>query len=210
VGSPWRTSDVWPLEAEVRAAYYLSEGALVVGAPDSPSSTEARVAVAAPESTPVTFDPGTDPLVFETEPLSEPLEVTGHPVMDVWIRTDAGDVDVTAQIEDVAPDGSTTSYSMIGRLRASHRATAEPPFDYLGLPWHPHTEEAAEPVPAGEPVRLELELLPMSYVFAEGHRIRLNLTFADPLGRQGEELAVSVLSGGGTPSALILPVIPGI
>jgi hypothetical protein len=127
--------------------------------------------------------------------------------MTLWVKTDAGDTDVTARIDDVAPDGSTRSYQMLGRLRASHRQLATPPYNHLGLPWQTHRIADARPAPAGQPIELKFDLLPMSYIFKSGHKVRLTLTFADPQRRESPP-PVTVLSGGATPSALTLPLIP--
>jgi uncharacterized protein len=139
--------------------------------------------------------------------LSQDMEVTGHPVMTLWIKTDANDTDVTARIDDVAPDGSTRSYQMLGRLRASHRALATAPYNNLGLPWSTHKAADAQPIADESPAKLQFELLPMSYIFKTGHKVRVTVTFADPE-RRASAPAVSVLIGGSTPSALTLPLIP--
>src|SRR5690606_38165322 len=118
-----------------------------------------------------------------------------------------GDTDVTARIDDVAPDGSTRSYQMLGRLRASHRTLASPPYNHLGLPWHTHRIADARPVPAGQPVELKFDLLPKSYIFKAGHKVRLILTFADPQRRDAPP-PVTILTGSATPSAITLPLIP--
>jgi predicted acyl esterase len=125
----------------------------------------------------------------------------------LWLKTDAGDADVTARIDDVAPDGSTRSYQMLGRLRASHRALATPPYNHFGLPWRTYKAAHAKPVPPGQPVELTFDLLPVSYIFKTGHKVRLTLTFADPL-RRDNAPPVTVLAGPATPSALTLPLIP--
>ena len=145
--------------------------------------------------------------VLETEPLAEDLEITGHPVLSLRIDSSIPDVDVYAILEDVAPDGTATSYQMNGQLRASHRALAEPPIDYLGLPWHSHEEADAAPLVPGEPAVLEIEMFPLSYVFHQGHRIRLRLQFADPDGDPTGDDTVDILYGPGQ-SSLTLPVIP--
>jgi hypothetical protein len=129
--------------------------------------------------------------------------------MHLWISTDAGDADALARIEDVAPDGSAQSYQMLGRLRASGRALSEAPYNNLGLPWHTFRAADARPLRAGRPAELVFDLLPMSYVFKAGHRIRLQVTFADPERRAGPAPLVSVHRGPGTLSYLTLPVIPG-
>ena len=69
---------------------------------------------------------------------------------------------------------------MHGQFRASHRARAKAPFDNFGLPWHSHKASDAQPLVAGTPAEVEFEMLPMSYIFKAGHRLRLTLFFADP------------------------------
>jgi uncharacterized protein len=147
-------------------------------------------------------------VAFVTEPLAEDLEVTGHPVLSLRITSSIPDVDVYAVLEDLAPDGTATSYQMNGQFRASHRALAEAPFNYLGLPWHTHEEADAVPLVPGEPAVVEFELLPLSYIFPRGHRIRLRVQFADPSGEPAGRNTVNVLHGPGQESVLTLPVIP--
>ena len=103
-------------------------------------------------------------------------------------------------------DGSTRSYQMFGRLRASDRALARPPYNDFGLPWHPFLKKDARPLTPGKPTELQFALLPMSYIFPAGHRIRVTITFADPSGRT--EDPVTVLTGPGATSSIILPIIP--
>lgn len=78
-------------------------------------------------------------------------------------------------------------------------------YDTMGLPWQSHLEKDARPLPAGQPVELAFELLPMSYIFKAGHKLRLTLSFTSPDGTAGAPL--QVLRGGDTASKLALPVI---
>jgi predicted acyl esterase len=96
---------------------------------------------------------------------------------------------------------------MIGRLRASGRALAQAPYNNLGLPWHSFRGADARPLEDNKPTLLSFDMLPMSYIFPAGHRIRLRLLFTDPRHRSGQP-AVAVLHGPETPSALTLPIIP--
>ncbi len=93
----------------------------------------------------------------------------------------------------------------MGQLRASHRVTGAPAYDTMGLPYHTHLEADAQPLQPGMPVELQFGIAPMSYIFPAGHRIRLELAFADPAREEGE---VTVLTGGQHGSSLTLPVIP--
>ena len=64
-----------------------------------------------------------------------------------------------------------------GILRSSMRLTEKASWDTAGLPWHPCRErDACEPDFRYGPVHLEIDLLPVSYVFEKGHRIRVAVT----------------------------------
>lgn len=212
-GDGWRTASTWPLPNEVRTDFHLreadasGEGGLERSPPDSRGTTSTALDDA-PEVTSTAVEGGGDGATFVTEPLEQDLEVTGHPVVALRISSTAEDVDVFAVLEDVAPDGTATTHNMVGQLRASHRDLADAPYDEMGLPWHTHREDDARPLVPGEPAELVFDLLPISYVFREGHRIRLRLTFADTRGEAADDHTVTVLHGPDRGSTLTLPVIP--
>ena len=110
----------------------------------------------------------------------------------------------------MAPDGTANYVGVEGRLRASMRALAAAPYENLGLPWHPATEASRQPLQPGQPVELTFDLMPMSYLFKAGHRIRVTLQFADAraTARADPGPWVTVLHGPQSPSRIILPVIP--
>ncbi len=147
-------------------------------------------------------------VVFTTAPLEDPLEVIGHPILQVAISAEGrDDAEIVALLEDVAPDGRVR-YVSEGALRASHRAPAVAPYDALGLPFHDHRRAALQPLKPGETVTLSLDLQPVAYRFAKGHRVRLALQAAD-----ADNLAITappyVLGthwGGPDPARLSLPV----
>ena len=117
-------------------------------------------------------------LTYTTAPLESAIQVTGHPVLHVWLRADVPDLDLFVYLEEVDNDGNST-YVTEGNLRASHRALGKAAFENLGLPWHNHFQTELEPIPLGEPVELVLDLLPTAYQFTKGRRVRLAITFAD-------------------------------
>jgi hypothetical protein len=59
-------------------------------------------------------------------------------------------------------------------------------------------------------VELEFDLMPLSYLFKAGHRIRVTLQFSDARATARVEPApdVTVFHGGDMPSRIVLPVIP--
>lgn len=203
----WRQSEVWPLENEVRTPYYLTPAqTLSTDEPSNDGAVQTEL-TDSPRAQTITVLETEDGLMFETAPLESPTEVTGHPVIHLWVEGNVPDADVTAFLHDLAPDGTATTYQMVGRLRASHRALADPPYDNLGLPWHPHTEASEAKLPANEPAELVFDMFPMSYIFPEGHKIRLQLVVGKVPGKD-DSGSVSVLTGGDTASWIELPIIP--
>ena len=147
-----------------------------------------------------------DILVYQSEPLKEPIEVTGNPVVVFEASTTAGDTDFLARLIDVSPDGTAVDVAM-GLVRAKYRngRTAPP-----------------QPINPGEVIRYEIRLRPTSNAFLPGHRIRLDLTSSDfPNYNRNHNIAGNpnfdptfvvakntIFHGGDRPAELRLPVVP--
>jgi putative CocE/NonD family hydrolase len=173
-GQEWRSAPSWPLPNEKRTPYYLGSKTLGTEPPsDASAKDEAQVNYAA---TATNLAGG---MTYDTAPLTKDVRVTGHPVIELWASSSATDGDFVATLLDVAPDNTTTTYNMQGRLRASLRKEATAPYNNLGLPYHPMNMADVQPLTAGEPTLLRFDIYPISIVFKAGHKIRLVLTFAD-------------------------------
>ncbi len=100
-----------------------------------------------------------DVLVYTSEPLAEPLEVTGPVKVVLYASSDAPDTDFVAKLVDVYPDGTT--YNMAeGIVRARYRESLSTP-------------TLLKP---GEVYRFEIDLVGTSVEFQKGHRIRVHVT----------------------------------
>ncbi len=104
-----------------------------------------------------------DVLIYTSEPLAQPLEVTGPVSAVLYVASDAPDTDFVARVVDVYPDGTALPITD-GVLRMRHRN---------GLPG---LAEVAAPAPAGQATPIEIDLWATSIVFQAGHRIRLHVT----------------------------------
>ena len=126
-----------------------------------------------------------DVLVFQTEPLTEPLEVTGPVLVNLWISSSAVDTDFTAKLVDVYPPSRDypEGYSLNvtdGILRTKFRNS-----------W-----SDSELMVPGRVYPIAIELYPTSNLFAQGHRIRLDISSSnfprlDVNGNTGENPAHS-------------------
>jgi len=148
---------------------------------------------------------------WTSPPLAEAVEVTGHAVADLWIASEARDGAFVVYLEDVEPDGRRR-YVTEGCLRALHRATAAAPANYPQIgPFHPCSAGAAELLDPGVPARVEIALMPTSWLFRKGHRIRLAFAAGDRdhLARVpfGSAPLLQVFRSRALPSSLTLPVL---
>lgn len=120
-----------------------------------------------------------DMLCFTSPPLGEPIEVSGHPILDIAFQADQSDCALHVYLEQVAPDG-TAWYVTEGVLRALHRkTTAMPQMHRTVGPYRSFSRADAEPLPPGEICHATIALLPTSWLFPARHRVRLAISGAD-------------------------------
>ena len=110
------------------------------------------------------MDPSDDDarsLTFESDPLEQAIELTGTGSATVRFEATTPDPIVAIRVADVSPTGSATLVTN-GHLRASHRVDHSDP----------------KPLTPGEEYHVSFPLQPKSYVFREGHRIRVSISAA--------------------------------
>jgi hypothetical protein len=194
----WKTSTGWPPESSPLPMYFQNEGGLSMeppagaGTPDryqvDPTTGTGKhsrwntlVGISLKNPYPDRKERDQALLVYTSDPLSEALEVTGHPVATVYLSATSQDTNLFVYLEDVTPEGDV-HYVTEGQLRAIHRRWqpsgtnlyATPP-----IPARTFRRADAAPLIPGEVVPLTLDLLPTSYQFKQGHRIRIALAGAD-------------------------------
>jgi putative CocE/NonD family hydrolase len=171
----WREGDRWPLPGLSSRTLFLGAGAggrgALAGAPPA-AAGGSSVFVSDPSrpvEDPYATEPGAhdyrrladraDVAVFETEPFDGDVRVLGPIEAEVFVSTDAPDVDVWVKLFDVAEDG--TAYNLMSPgldvLRASYRS---------GGP-------AREPLRPSEVYPLRFANLMTGNTFRKGHRLRV-------------------------------------
>jgi putative CocE/NonD family hydrolase len=149
-------------------------------------------------------------LTYTSEPLTSDTEITGYPVVHLWITATATDGDFFAFLQVVDDTGTSRPISD-GALRASHRALAKPPYENFGLPYHSDSQADVAPLPP-TPTELVFSLTSTSFLVKAGHRVRLTITGADKGSAQTPELSpaptINVLRSVDYASYVTLPIIP--
>ena len=149
-------------------------------------------------------------LTYTSEPLADALELSGHPVLSLWLDCSQGDAALHVYLSEVGQDGRAR-YVTEGVLRALHRRLSDPPRDQAwSWPFRSFARADARPMVPGRPEELRFALLPTSWRFAAASRIRLAVSGADAdhFGQvpHGRPPVLTVKRGPDFPSRLELPV----
>lgn len=118
-------------------------------------------------------------LTYTSLPLAEDTEITGYPVVTLYVTSTATDGAVFVYLEDVDETGKVT-YITEGQLRAIHGkvSTETPPYKLL-VPYHSFKKKDAMPLIPGEVAKLTFSLLPTSVLIKKDHRIRIAIAGHD-------------------------------
>jgi len=118
-------------------------------------------------------------LHYTSEVLAAPAEMTGHVTTSLSLQSSETDCAVYLYLSELLADGSCR-YITEGNLRALHREGLSDSPDYVASwPVNRYDRATARRLVPGEPARLLFALLPVSWTFAPGSRIRLSIGGAD-------------------------------
>jgi putative CocE/NonD family hydrolase len=199
----WRAEEEWPPKRASYVPYYLRKGpsgsvtSLNDGgmSADKPPAGEPStsytypdwqwvngVAIIAPDGK---VDAVRRVLTFTTAPLEADVDVTGPIVLKLFASSTAIDTQFIVKLSDVHPQeaaarakGDQPTFTPVakGWLKASHREKDEA----RSTPTRPfYTHTNPQSIKPGEIYEFDIEVLPVSYVWKKGHRIRLEIANGD-------------------------------
>ncbi|NQU22188.1 MAG: CocE/NonD family hydrolase [Candidatus Nealsonbacteria bacterium] len=173
-GNYWRSVERWPPPSKPTRAYLHADGGLRL---KRPTGADEKLSYKYDPSNPVPTVGGqnlnmpkgpmdqrkiesrSDVLLFTSDLLDKPLEVTGRLHAKLYVSSDCTDTDFTVKLTDVYPDGRSMLLTD-GILRARFRKSFE-------------RESLIEP---GEVYELTVDLWCTSIVFNRGHKIRVAIS----------------------------------
>ncbi len=219
-GNEWKYTEEWPVP-HTPTAFYLAADSGVVRRPPGPGHARSyRYDPAEPapslgghytwsnkksgphDQRPLFDRP--DVLTFESEPLSEPLTITGPIRARLFVESSAPDTAFVVKLLDIYPDGTAAIVrETAGMLRYRTGADGTQPWEGTGV------------------AELDLDLWSTALVFNRGHRIGVLVTsssdpayevhpntFAPARGPADMTVATNAVRvGGDYASRIILPVI---
>ena len=186
----WKSTQTWPPAGFNPRRWYLGpNGSLTAAAPTGETGTDEYTvdwAATTGDSTrwhtglflaDVIYPDRTEEdkklLTYTSPPLETDIEITGSPVVTLYVASTEDDGAFHIYLEDVAPDGRVT-YLTEGILRAIHRQVSykEPPY-VVRRPYHSFERADATPLVPGEVTENSLNLYATSVLIKQGHRLRI-------------------------------------
>ena len=192
----WKTSNVWPLPNTQMQRLYLAEGHCLSTCepifeegsddyrvnPEASTGKDNRWYAQSPDKAilfPDRQEEDKKLLVYDMPPLEDDIEITGHPVVSLHIRSSAADGQFFVYLETVDPNGRVRLLTE-GQLRGLHRKVSDeaPPYRMFG-PYHTFKRRDAQPLVPGEVSEITFDLFPISVLLKAGQRLRLAIAGAD-------------------------------
>jgi len=224
----WKTTVEWPPQGFVsRRWYFTGQGGLTTRPPESDDAAD-RYMIDYQATTgghnrwhtnrgagdviyPDRAEEDKRLLTYTSAPMERDVEITGHPLVTLYVTSTHEDGAFFVYLEDVAPDGRVT-YITEGELRAVVRKVSDEP----GLYWKygpQRTELRADAMPLvpGQVAELSFELWATSVLIKQAHRIRIAIAGADKdsflrYPRDGSGPTITVARNRSYPSHVDLPM----
>jgi len=223
----WKVTNVWPIAGTQMTRWYFNENnSLSPKAPDA-KSTDDRYAINFDATTGeknrwhtqvggdvVYLDRAEEDkklLTYTSEPLEADVEITGHPIVSLFITSTHTDGAFFVYLEEIDENGKVT-YLTEGELRALHRRlSSEPSPTKLPVPYHTFAKKDAMPLVPGQVAELKFHLQPISVLVKKGHRLRVAIAGHDKgtflrIPAEGNP-TIAVQRSKGALSSIELPVI---
>ncbi|MEM1339728.1 MAG: CocE/NonD family hydrolase [Bacteroidota bacterium] len=190
----FKQSNVWPPEGQQRIKYFLdAKGKLTSSLSDVLQGRDEYLvdfSVSTGTNNRWTTQMGKDVLnldnrnaadslmlTYTTEPLTEPLQITGTPVISLQLTSTHKEGAIFVYLEDVDPNGRSRYITEGGLLLEHRKLSQNDMFD--GIPYHSFNQSDASPMPIGKIEEVSFKLHPTSICIKPGHAIRIAISGAD-------------------------------
>ncbi len=251
MGEGWRSENEWPLKRQQLTDYFFSqekmlskkqstEGADTYKADFTHDSTYGKSKasrwhmIPVPKNVPMRNEQDKKALTYTTDKLENDTEVTGHPIIDLWVSSSTDDSDFFVFLEDISENGDAvvvTEGALRGGFAKQHSndkmiLAGKKNIKVLpALPFHGYeiNDYDDNVFSQGKVVLLKFDLQPTSWIFKKGHRIRVSIACSNwPTFRLNPKLSpnnspndpqnriptITVHHNSEYPSRITLPVIP--
>jgi putative CocE/NonD family hydrolase len=191
----WKVTDRWPVAGTQMTAWYFNENNSLTTKAPSGKTEEDRYTINFEATTgaknrwhtqvggDVVYGDRAEEdkkvLTYTSAPLEADVEITGHPIVSLFVTSTHTDGAFFVYLEEIDENGKVT-YLTEGELRALHRRVSnEQSPAKLPVPYHTFLKKDAMPLVPGQVAELKFGLQPISVLVKKGHRLRIAIAGHD-------------------------------
>ncbi len=193
----WKGTNTWPPKASTHSLYLDEENALSFNPPKGSNAfdfyqvdtsvftgADSRwMSVIGKLKTPLVYPERkkhTEKLLhYDSAPLTQTMEISGHPLVHLFVKSDQTDGNFHVYLDEIDAHGNV-NYITEGLLRGVHRKlTEEQPFYTDVVPQRTFYDEDMMPLEKGKIHELVFDMIPTSYQVKKGNRLRISIAGAD-------------------------------
>ncbi|MHA1274324.1 MAG: CocE/NonD family hydrolase [Promethearchaeota archaeon] len=191
----WKKTNSWPLKNQILEKWYFSENNLLLKSKPKNESGKDIYTINYSASTglrnrwytllslPVNYPnrnlEDKKLLVYTSPPLKSDTEITGHPILTLYMSSTHEDGAIFAYLEFIDLN-ENVKHITEGQLRVIHRKISnEDPLYKTVVPYHSYKKEDYMPLIPGEIAEIKFGLLPTSILLPKGYKIRIAIAGAD-------------------------------
>jgi putative CocE/NonD family hydrolase len=191
----WKATNTWPVAGTRMTPWYFNENnSLTTKAPGDKSAADSytinfdattgsknrwHTQVGGEVVYPDRAEEDKKLLTYTSDPLDADIEITGHPVVSLFITSTHTDGAFFVYLEEVDENGKV-AYLTEGELRALHRRVSKEQAPVkLPIPYHSFLKKDAMPLVPGQMAELKFGLQPISVLVKKGHRLRIAIAGHD-------------------------------
>jgi putative CocE/NonD family hydrolase len=187
----WKSVNEWTPEGFTVSRFFFQPQSLLSVEPSAPQPAD-RFEVDFSTSTglnnrwqteldqrPVHYAPIQASLSYTSAPLEQDAEITGYPIVTLWVTSSHDDGNFFVYLEALDETGQA-HYLTEGMLRAIHRKISPdaPPYK-LFVPYHSFKRDDAQALLPGQKAELTFGLNPLSALVRRGWRLKVSVSGAD-------------------------------
>ncbi|MCB9232570.1 MAG: CocE/NonD family hydrolase [Bacteroidia bacterium] len=191
----WHANETWPPTAKMEEWYFDHEGKLSSKKPSKGGTVEIKannqfgtgtqtrwrsLMTDVNQTAYADWNQRSAPLThFETDTLAQNMEITGHPEVEFCLTSSSVDGDMHVYLEDVDENGQAI-YVSEGLIRLPfHKEEYKNKPYYDIVTQHAYREKDFVLLNPGQLYRVRFDILPTSYLFLKGHKLRVSIATAD-------------------------------
>ncbi len=191
----WKVTNTWPVAGTTITSWYFTENNSLTTTAPSGNSSEDRYTINFDATTgaksrwhtqvggdvvyPDRAEEDKKLLTYTSAPLDADIEITGHPVVSLFVTSTHTDGAFFVYLEEIDENGKVT-YLTEGELRAVHRRVSNEQSPVkLPVPYHSFLKKDAMPLVPGTVAELKFGLQPISVLVKKGHRLRVAIAGHD-------------------------------